>query len=395
MDDVANAFVPHSPLTVKGASGGVLSGLSFAVKDLYDTTGDVTGNGSPEWLAGHQPAQHTSPLVTSLLEAGADCVGKTICDEFFYSFSGMNAHYGTPLNSRAPDRMPGGSSSGSASAVAAGLCDISLGSDTGGSMRIPASFCGIYGLRPTHGRLDASCATAMAPSFDVPGWFARDVDVFRKVGSVLLGDSGKNKEIEVIHIAEFAFSHADADVRDPLYEFLKQAESALGATNILKGLPAGLELAQALESFRIIQAYETWQSFGSWIEALQPNLGPGIKERMAAAKTVTLAEKQQAEIYRARVKQIFQGLLPPGHILCLPTASTLPGRLDMSQDDMNMFRVKNMSIICLASLAGLPQVSLPAASANGIPIGLSFMGGSGADEGLLELAVRLAPYCQD
>ena len=158
------------------------------MKDLYDIAGTSTGGGNPEWLAAQKPAAAHAAAVKKLLNAGAIVIGKAICDEFFYSVSGANAHYGTPANLRAPGRLPGGSSSGSAAATAAGVCDFALGSDTGGSVRIPASFCGLYGIRPTHGRVDLSGGMAMAPSFDTAGWFASGPGVFRRIGSVLLDD---------------------------------------------------------------------------------------------------------------------------------------------------------------------------------------------------------------
>ena len=141
---------------------------------MYDIAGERTGCGSPEWLATHPPATRNCPPVQKILDAGATIIGKTVCDEFFYSVSGANAHYGTPVNARAPGRLPGGSSAGSAAACGAGLCDFALGSDTGGSVRVPASFNGIYGLRPTHERIEHSGVADMAPTFDVPGWFAGD-----------------------------------------------------------------------------------------------------------------------------------------------------------------------------------------------------------------------------
>src|SRR5262249_11546331 len=111
-----------------------------------------TGGGSPDWLNAHPPATSHAAVIRRLLKRGATVIGKTVCDEFFFSVTGVNAHYGTPINPRAPGRLPGGSSSGSAAATAAGACDFALGSDTGGSVRVPAAFCGLYGIRPTHGR---------------------------------------------------------------------------------------------------------------------------------------------------------------------------------------------------------------------------------------------------
>lgn len=392
-NDPVGAFVPHSPPPIKGVAGGPLSGLRFAVKDLYDTESFVTGGGCPEWLETHGPARHTSPLVRALLNAGADMVGKTVCDELFYSFTGANAHYGTPLNSRAPDRMPGGSSSGSAAATAAGLCDFALGSDTGGSVRMPASFCGIYGIRPTLGRLDLAHAMAMAPSFDAAGWFADDASLFAKIGPYLLDENGTPGPVESVLIADFAFDYADEAVSGVLREFLRNVADRLPATRSLAAMPGRIGFDEAREAFRVIQAFETWRTFGAWIEATRPGLGPGIRERFQLAKSVTEADRNKAEKYRSKVRHALDSVLPPGTVLCLPTAASIAPKLTASDEELNAFRIKSMALICLASQTGLPQVTLPAAISDGCPVGLSFMGWRGGDEALLQLALTLGGYC--
>ena len=175
LSDPLNAFCAHSTARLQGAPGRPLSGLAFAAKDLFDIAGHVTGAGNPDWLALHSPASRTAPVVQALVDAGADMVGKTHTDELSRGILGENAHYGTPTNPNAPGRVPGGSSSGSAAAVAGGLVEFAIGTDTGGSVRIPASFCGIFGIRPSHGRLSLAGVVGQAPSFDTVGWFAREV----------------------------------------------------------------------------------------------------------------------------------------------------------------------------------------------------------------------------
>src|SRR6188472_1459860 len=216
-----SCFVPHDlAAALKGAASGPLAGLSAVVKDMYDIAGERTGCGSPEWLAAHPPAARNCPPVQKILDAGATIIGKTVCDEYFYSVSGANAHYGTPVNVRAPGRLPGGSSAGSAAACGANLCDFALGSDTGGSVRVPASFNGIYGLRPTHERIAHDGVADMAPSFDVPGWFASTPGVFRKVGAVLLDSNRVTAEIERVVILDDAFEQAEPRVSDALRQLL-------------------------------------------------------------------------------------------------------------------------------------------------------------------------------
>jgi len=385
-------FVPHDLLApLKGAATGPLAGLTAAVKDMYDIAGTRTGGGNPDWLAQQQPATRHAGAVQRLLDAGATIVGKTVCDEFFYSVAGANAHYGTPVNLRAPGRLPGGSSSGSAAAAAAGACDFALGSDTGGSIRIPASQCGLYGLRPTHGRIDTSGVMDMAPSFDVPGWFATSPGVFRAVGAVLLYSARVDAPVERLLIADDAFAQADAAVAALHMRVLDSAKDALPAPSHVRIAPEGFDPWR--EAFRIVQAYETWATFGNFITHHKPHLGPGIKERMAFAATVSAAECAACRGMLARAREHIRALLPPGTVLALPSAPAIAPLIETSAEAIEDFRTRVMRLTSTAGIGGLPQVSIPVGTVDGCPVGLSFIGWVGGDEALLELAVRLARYC--
>jgi len=384
-------FVPHDiKAPVEGAHGGPLYGLTCAVKDMYDIIGERTGGGSPEWLAAQKPATVYAAAVGDLLDAGATIIGKTVCDEFFYSVSGANAHYGTPVNVRAPGRLPGGSSSGSAAAVAAGACDFALGSDTGGSVRVPASFCGVYGIRPTLGRVDLSGAMAMAPSFDVAGWFANGPGVFRKVGEVLLDDKRAGGTLDRLLIAEDAFAQADAEVAAMLRVALGRAAPALPSPHAVQAAPEGFDNWR--EAFRIIQGYEVWQTYGEFVTRAKPNLGPGIKERIAFASHVTQADAAAARAVHEAAGAQIRALVPPGTILALPSAPCVAPLVDMPAPALESFRTRVMRLTCIAGLSGLPQVSLPVGTVGGLPAGLSFIGWAGGDEALLDLAMRMAKY---
>src|SRR5262249_15942771 len=181
-------------------------------KDLFAIQGRKASNGNPDFYQHATPARETAPVVTRLLEAGASCSGITVCDEFFYSVLGTNVHYGQPVNTRAPKHVTGGSSCGAAAAVAASMCDFALGTDTAGSIRVPAAFCGLYGLRPTYGRIDMTGATAMAPSYDTVGFLARDPELFRKVGRVLLQGAKAETKVERFILAESFFRNAEASM---------------------------------------------------------------------------------------------------------------------------------------------------------------------------------------
>src|SRR5213080_3251576 len=208
---MTSPFVPGPPVRIAGAPRGPLTGLTFAAKDLFDVAGHPTGGGNPDWARQNPvPARHAW-AVQRLLDAGATLIGKTITDEVSLGIVGEDAFYGTPVNPRAPGRVPGGSSSGSAAAVAAGICDTALGTDTGGSVRVPASFCGLYGIRPTHGRLDLTGMMSQAPSSDTAGWFARDAATFAKVASVMLDEAIPATLPTRLVVAVDAFGFADAE----------------------------------------------------------------------------------------------------------------------------------------------------------------------------------------
>ena len=164
-NDPLGSFCRDNHATLKGSGAGPLAGSTFAVKDAFHIEGARTGFGQPDWLRSHPPARVTATAVKQVLAAGADMVGKTHCDELCYSLTGENVHFGTPVNVNAPGRVPGGSSNGSAAAVAGGLVDFALGTDCGGSIRIPASYCGIIGLRPTHATSLHRRRCAIRPEF--------------------------------------------------------------------------------------------------------------------------------------------------------------------------------------------------------------------------------------
>src|SRR6266699_51576 len=213
---MTSPFVPGPPVRIAGAPRGPLTGLTFAAKDLFDVAGRPTGGGNHDWARTHPVPTRHAWAVQTLLDAGATLIGKTITDEVSLGILGENAFDGTPLNSKAPDRVPGGSSSGSAAAVAAGLCDTALGTDTGGSVRVPASFCGLYGIRPTHGRLDTRGMMPQAPSSDTTGWFARDAATFARVSAVLLGEAIPDQLPQRLVVATDAFGLADPDTATAL-----------------------------------------------------------------------------------------------------------------------------------------------------------------------------------
>ncbi|MGQ3674919.1 amidase [Xanthobacter sp. TB0139] len=388
-EEGVGAFIPGPRVHVAGSADGALGGLSCAVKDVLDVAGTVTGNGNPDWARTHAPARHHASAVARILAAGADVVGKTISDELAYSLTGENTHYGTPLNSAAPDRVPGGSSSGSAAAVAAGLVDFALGSDCGGSVRVPSSYCGLLGMRPTHGRICAEGIAPFAPSFDCVGWFARDPRVFAAVGAVLLEEEGPARRPSRLLLAQDAFDLLEEDVRTALMPAVARVEALLGSATPVTLSPDGL--AHWSAAFRTLQAAEIWQSVGAWVDEVKPGFGPGVKERFEAAARLDPAEVDAARPVREAVVARMVDLLPPGTVMVLPSTPRIaPLRGSAAADTEVTYRHLAMNLLCTAGLAGLPQVSMPLARVAGAPIGLSLLGRRNSD---LELVTLAASIC--
>jgi amidase len=386
-DDPVGAFIPGARTQRAGAANGPLAGLTFAVKDLYDTAGDVTGYGNPDWARTHPPATGDAAVVTALLEAGARLVGKTKTVELAYGLTGENVWYGTPMNPAAPDRFPGGSSCGSAAAVAAGLADIAMGSDTGGSVRIPASYCGIFGIRPSWGAVSLTGACPLGPAYDTAGWFTRSAELLCRVGDVLLAPGGGGATGPLLKVQE-AWVNADLATATALTPALEAAERVLGTALPLRIAPEGLETFY--ESFRCAQAVEAWTSLGPWIEATNPTFGPGVKERFAAAKAMDPAKAAAGRAFRRVAQARLHGLLAGGAVLVYPTSPAPAPLLSASLAEQNAVREKTMGVTAIAGLCGFPEVTIPAGRVAGAPVGLSLTGAPGSDRALLSLAAAVA-----
>lgn len=388
--DPLGAFCRHTHVELAPTGQGPLDGLTFGLKDLFDVAGHRTGFGSPDWLRTHPPAAQSSPILTALLAAGAQMVGKTHTEEMAFSLTGENAHYGTPINPAAPGRVPGGSSSGSASAVAGALVDFAIGSDTGGSVRAPASFCGIYGLRPTYGRLSLAHACALAPSFDTVGWFARDAAMMTRVGRVLFGASWQEPVTALpsrVLLADDAVALLNDDARPAFDIALASVTAVLGeATRITL---ADSSLRNWFETFRTLQHMEIWEAHGPWVEAEHPAFGPQIATRFDIVSktdpTDVAREKPRREAIRARLDALLAG----DTVLIIPTVPDIAPPLALPPAETLSVRERSLSLLCVSGLGGLPQIHLPLAHREGGPIGISLIGARGSDERLLTLAERI------
>ena len=384
-DNPARAFVPYPAAVVANAADGPLAGRSFAVKDLFDVAGYPTGGGSPLLLALSGIKRTTAPTVQRLLDAGARFAGKTHTDELAYSMTGKNAHFGTPVNGAAPDRIPGGSSSGSAAAVSNSLCDFALGTDTGGSVRAPASHCGLFGIRPTHGRVSLAGALDLAPSFDTCGFFARDAATFARVADVLLGADGGPLPRGIRLLApRDVWALVAAEVATALLPPRQRVEAVLGKA---ADCNVGLDSFDTMYwSFRYLQGREAWQTDGAFIERFAPPLGPGVAERFASAQTVTDEQVATSQAFRGRFRRHLADLLGADGVLLLPTMPDVAPLLTASDAELEDYRNRAIRMLSVSGLAGFPQLTLPLASRLGAPLGISLLGPAGSDRSLIALA---------
>lgn len=384
MTDNAFAFMPYPFVDVPRAVAGPLSGYTFAVKDLFDVAGYPTGGGNPHVLAMSGIKAANAPVVQQLLDAGAQLVGKTHTNEMAFSMSGKNAHYGTPRNGAAWERIPGGSSSGSASAVSNSLCDFALGSDTGGSVRTPASYCGLYGLRPSHGRLSLAATQALCESMDTAGYFTRDAELFGKVGECLLGeDTAPLPAAPRVLISETLMAMLPQASRDALAPALARIEAACGPIITLEGeLPS---LTDGYWAFRYIQGYEAWQAQGATVETYGLMLGPDVAARFAWSKAVTEEQYRQSCAVREQFSQAWEALLGDA-VLVMPTVPDIAPLLSALDEEIEQTRQVSHHLLAIAVLCRRPQLNMPLVNKDGAPLGLGLMGPRGSDLSLVRLA---------
>jgi amidase len=407
--DTIGAFIGAPAVLAVGASGKPLSGLTLAVKDMFDIAGLVTGAGNPHFAADRDAADHTAEAVDRLVQAGATVVGKTITDELAYSLSGTNIHFGMPINVAAPGRVPGGSSAGSAAAVAAGMVDLALGTDTGGSVRVPASYCGIFGWRPTHGAVPITDVVPLAPSFDTVGLFARRIDDLVAGATALLrtppptnvpATSIPATTVPATRIPAtrmMVLGEAMADVSDDVATEIRRIALSIGIESSVPDAALGIDLGEAMVAFRILQGWEAWQAHGAWIRAQQvtggPGFGPGIAARFEVASRVTAAEVAAADIVCTRVRRAVELATANNCVLVMPAAAGPAPTPEHDRASHEQQRMGTLRLTCIAGLAGAPVVVLPLGvietDALRLPLGVALLGAPGADHLLLALAATM------
>ncbi len=375
------AFVKQE-LTVEPHGSGILQGMTFAVKDVFAIAGHINSAGNPDWMKTHIPADKHAAAIELLLEQGAALRGVTQTDELMFSLNGENVHYGTPVNPKAPGRIPGGSSSGSAVAVSAGLADFALGTDTGGSVRIPSSYCGVYGIRPSHGFVPMEGVIPLSESFDTVGWMARDTGTLLDVGLALMkAERMESNGFKRVFFGTDAWAVVEAKCGEKLSKHVPMIADFFDESQWITIAPQGL--SEWVDTFRTIQGYEIWMNHGDWITQEAPEFGPGIAERFIWTSTLEFADYERQTAARKQICTYMEELLGDDALLVIPTAPCTAPKLGLAGIEMESIRARVMQLSCVAGLTGLPQVTVPMAETEGMPIGLSVIAGRRQDAKLL------------
>lgn len=363
------------PLVPPTASGA-LDDETVAVKDLYAVAGERIGAGNPAWLADARTETSHAWAVQALLDAGAAVRGIARTDELAWSLAGTNAHYGTPPNPRAPYRIPGGSSSGSATAVSLGHATIGLGTDTGGSIRVPAAYQGLYGIRTTHGLVRRTGLLALAPSFDTVGWLTRDARRLAAVGEVLLPPAVPHPGRDLVLVPGLT-ALAEPEVAAAVDAFAAE-HGAFREQWDLADLP------RWVAAFQTLQAWEAWRERGGWLAGRTNVLGDDVRARFEAAARIVEPEAADARDVVATARRTIRALIGD-RVLLLPSAPTVAPTIGAG---LAPVREATLLLTCLAGLGGLPAVSVPRAAA-GLPVGVCLVAAPGRDRDLLALAQAL------
>ncbi len=368
---------------------GPLRGLDFVAKDVFDVRGEVTGAGNPTRLVEERPAETSAAVVDALGAAGARCIGKSHTDEFAFSLAGIESQSGSPRNPVDPARLPGGSSSGSAVAVASGLVPFALGTDTGGSVRVPASYCGLVGLRTTHGAVSRRGMVPLSSSFDTVGWFGRTVETVALVGDVVLPPrSPEMPAIRSLLILDDARAVLDPRVARAFTaaatRFAQERDLPLTSVQLPEG-----RLSEWVEVFRTIQMAEGFAQHGEWLDRHPGSVAPGVEARIVAGAAITPVQLESARDARRRFVEMLARPFGDGSAaLVLPSAiGPAPLITDTLGPTGDVVRITTLQLTCTAGLLGAPGLGLPLATVDDLPVGVCLVGRPGSDHALLDIAL--------
>ena len=391
MKDNYNAVITPIDPPVCINPHGPLSGIDFMVKDLFDVVGFPTFAGNPEYAAYRGIPGTNAAAVDILLEAGGRLVGKTHMHELAYGITGMNPHFGTPVNPLDSRRIPGGSSSGSAVAVASGLVPFTLGSDTAGSIRVPAGFCGICSLRPTFDRIPVEGSVPLSPSMDTVGIFANNLELLAKVASVMFERDNSVRDFD--WNVERALIPDETSGWDPhlvkAFQVVIEAVQDLGLK--LETFPGSM-LHESLDAQRVAQFAEIFAVHEEWLKTCHPRLGEDVALHLETASKLSVAQIGRAVSRKAGFVAKFTKMLGHDGMFLLPVAAgPAPLVSDLANLESSLrFRIQTLALNTIASIAGLPAATIPVIIPNGLSAGIQLIGAPYSDIGLISMVGRLA-----
>lgn len=393
--DLSGSIV--TSLNLAPTAQGPLDGLAFTVKDNIDIAEHRTSYGSPAWRESHLPPVENALCVDQLLAAGARCVGKVVADEFTYSLDGESQFFGTPRNAKAPDRIPGGSSSGSASSVGHALANFSICTDSGGSTRVPASLCGLWGMRPSLHRISEAGVLPFMPSVSTVGIIADSLSHLDSSMRVLLrSGSGQAHPIKRLLVLADALAVADNVVQE---HAIKELETLSGRTGIPVQTVNFSEISDDayqlkdcnLKALRDMQTLEFQNTVGNWIETTKPDLGFTFSMAYGNVQSFNRQKALESIVHCERLFELINAYLTPGTVICFPTTpviAPMKGSLN-TMDTVMDFYDRTMTITAFSGVGRLPEISAPLLSINGCPVGLSFAAAHYQDEFLLSAVHHL------
>lgn len=395
------------------AAKQTLAGLTFAINDIFELEDYVTGFGNPDWARTHVAAEKTAVTVTALLKNGAVCVGQTVMGELGFGVSGENMHYGTPINPEMPAHVPGGSSSGSAVAVAAGLVDFALGTDTIGCIRIPAAFCGLLSYRPSHGAVSTIGVLPNSQSLDTVGWLARDPSILLRVGHTLLKlntvEPRRARRLifadDLFQLSKVPKQKAEVVINkaiENLSRYQPQQHINFGqhiSLNVpsLKGfldqstnMQNGISNLKALSSAMVsLQRHEFKTNHEDWVKSVEPKLAHDVSDNLLTAINTTHENIKALYDIRKELRACMQILLKDDGILVIPTVADPPSKLNSKKRDTVESHNRALILSSIASMSGCCQVTIPLGKNDGCPISVSFITFHGGDKFLLDTVLDM------
>ncbi len=386
-------LVPDS-FGLKSGKSGPLSGITFVVKDNIAISGHVSSFGSSRWRETHGKSTQNASVISKISDNGGDIVGLAKLDQLTFSLVGNISEGEPPINPLYPDRFTGGSSSGTVSAVAGGIAQVGIGTDTGGSIRVPAAACGLYALRPSHGMIDCSGILPLAESFDTVGIVSMNIELIKKTFNVIRSDQKLfDVKVKRVILPADILKTASEEVGKVVNEAAIRIAKALGASLAENNFERFLNV-QFADLFTRMQGREIWGSHSAWIVQNEQFLFPDVRMRLRRAEQFYKMPGEEIEADRQVRNKYTEDLskyLGNDAIVVLPIMYGLPPKRNASDDELLEFRKMALRFTSPAGLSGFPEAVMPVKSARtGLTYGAGILGPKGSDLSLLDTLIAVS-----